>query len=90
MSPSIAGGARFAIEASSMEDAMETVLWTGLMAEAERELVVSALEALLRERSNAYRIAEAAALRTGREPPNVADFGLTDVLGLSRQLSSSR
>ena len=82
-------GTGFADEAGR-ETVMETTSWAALMADAERELVVSALEALLRERSNAYRIAEAAALRAGREPPSVSDFGLTDVLGLSRRLNSSR
>jgi hypothetical protein len=53
----------------------------------ERAFLVEALELLMRERSNALRIATAVAASRGDRLPDVQDFGLDDILRLSRQLS---
>lgn len=53
----------------------------------ERALLVEALELLMRERSNALRIATAVAKARGERVPEVQDFGLDDILRLSRQIS---
>lgn len=55
----------------------------------ERAFLVEALELLMRERSNALRIATAVAAARGDRLPDVQDFGLDDILRLSRQLSDS-
>jgi len=52
----------------------------------DRELLVEALTALLRERSSAFRIAAHVASARGRGQPDVKDFGLADILRLHRQL----
>ena len=52
----------------------------------ERAFLVEALELLMRERSNALRIATAVATARGDRLPDVQDFGLDDILRLSRQL----
>jgi hypothetical protein len=53
----------------------------------ERAFLVEALELLMRERSNALRIATAVAAARGDRLPDVQDFGLDDILRLSRQLA---
>jgi hypothetical protein len=55
----------------------------------ERAFLVEALELLMHERSNALRIATAVAAARGDRLPDVQDFGLDDILRLSRQLSGS-
>ncbi|MBV8628820.1 MAG: hypothetical protein JO371_13290 [Paraburkholderia sp.] len=52
----------------------------------DRELLVEALAALLRERYSAFRIATQVAGARGRDQPDVKDFGLADILRLHRQL----
>ncbi|ORC47424.1 hypothetical protein B2G74_20015 [Burkholderia sp. A27] len=53
---------------------------------SQRELafLVEALELLMRERSNALRIATAVAKARGDRVPEVQEFGLDDILRLSR------
>jgi hypothetical protein len=53
----------------------------------ERAFLVEALELLIRERSNALRIATAVAKARGDRVPEVRDFGLEDILRLSRQIA---
>ncbi|MDH6149541.1 MULTISPECIES: hypothetical protein [Paraburkholderia] len=53
----------------------------------ERTFLVEALELLMRERSNALRIATAVAKARGERVPEVRDFGLDDILRLSRQIA---
>jgi hypothetical protein len=55
----------------------------------ERAFLVEALELLMRERSNALRIATAVTTARGDRLPDVQDFGLDGILRLSRQLSDS-
>lgn len=50
----------------------------------DREILAQGLIALLRERSIAYEIAMKVAVAKGLGPPNVDDFGLPDILRLSR------
>jgi hypothetical protein len=52
----------------------------------DRALLAEALTLLLRERSGAFRIASDVAMSKGREVPDVAEFGLSDILRLSRLL----
>jgi hypothetical protein len=51
---------------------------------ADREIISQGLTALLRERSVAYEIAVDVALSRGLARPDVRDFGLPDILHLSR------
>ena len=51
---------------------------------ADREILSQGLDSLLRERSVAYEIAVKVALSRGLDRPNVIDFGLPDILRLSR------
>jgi hypothetical protein len=51
---------------------------------ADREILSDGLLALLRERSVAYEIAAKVARAHGLERPSVTDFGLPDILRLSR------
>lgn len=51
---------------------------------ADREIISQGLTALLRERSVAYEIAVEVALSRGLARPDVRDFGLPDILRLSR------
>ncbi|SAK82595.1 hypothetical protein AWB82_05499 [Caballeronia glebae] len=51
---------------------------------ADREIISQGLTALLRERSVAYEIAVDVALSRGLARPDVRDFGLPDILRLSR------
>lgn len=53
----------------------------------ERSLLIEALDLLMRERSNALRIATVVAKTRGERLPNVRDFGLDDILRLSRELA---
>jgi hypothetical protein len=53
----------------------------------ERAFLVEALELLMRERSNALRIATAIAKARGDRVPEVQEFGLDEILRLSRQIS---
>jgi hypothetical protein len=55
----------------------------------ERALLVEALELLMRERSNALRIATAVAKARGERVPEVHDFGLDDILRLSRRIAEA-
>jgi hypothetical protein len=56
---------------------------------SDRAFLVEALELLMRERSNALRIATAVAAARGERLPDVQDFALDDILRLSRQLCDS-
>lgn len=51
---------------------------------ADREILSQGLDSLLRERSIAYEIALKVALSRGLDRPDVVDFGLPDILRLSR------
>jgi len=53
---------------------------------ADREIISEGLTALLRERSVAYEIAVKIALSRGLAQPDVRDFGLPDILRLSRKI----
>jgi hypothetical protein len=53
---------------------------------ADREILAQGLGALLRERSVAYEIAMKVAIAKGLDQPNVGDFGLPDILRLSRSI----
>ncbi|SDR51687.1 hypothetical protein SAMN05443245_6995 [Paraburkholderia fungorum] len=55
----------------------------------DRKLLADALGALLRERSCALQIASDVAAVKGERGPTVTDFGLPDILRLSRMLSQS-
>jgi hypothetical protein len=55
-----------------------------LLSASDRELLSDGLSALLRERVAAYEIAAKVALARGLATPNVTDFGLPDILRLSR------
>ncbi|MGF6790369.1 hypothetical protein OKW27_004706 [Paraburkholderia sp. 35.1] len=63
------------------------VIQGGALSDADRQVLEDALAALLRERSSALRIAAKVASATGERLPNVGDFGLPDILRLSRALS---
>jgi len=52
----------------------------------DREILEQGLSALLRERSIAYEIAAKVAVERGLARPNVHDFGLPDILRLSRTI----
>ncbi|MFT4066762.1 hypothetical protein [Paraburkholderia sp.] len=52
----------------------------------EKQLLSEGLGALLRERSVAYEIAERVAISHGVPRPDVADFGIPDILRLSRTI----
>jgi hypothetical protein len=56
----------------------------GVLTPAEREIISQGLNALLRERYRAYEIAVKVALSRGHTQPSVSDFGLPDILRLSR------
>lgn len=51
---------------------------------ADREIISQGLTALLRERSVSYEIAVDVALSRGLARPDVRNFGLPDILRLSR------
>ncbi|MPW21924.1 hypothetical protein GCT13_34965 [Paraburkholderia sp. CNPSo 3157] len=51
---------------------------------ADREILAQGLSALLRERSIAYELAVKVAVARGLVQPDVCDFGLPDILRLSR------
>ncbi|MEX3932124.1 hypothetical protein AB4Y32_09995 [Paraburkholderia phymatum] len=51
---------------------------------ADREILAQGLSALLRERSVAYELALKVAVARGLVQPDVCDFGLPDILRLSR------
>ena len=51
---------------------------------ADREILAQGLNALLRERSVAYEHAVRLAAARGHARPDVCDFGLPDILRLSR------
>jgi hypothetical protein len=51
---------------------------------ADREILSQGFDSLLRERSVAYEIAVKVALSRGLDRPNVIDFGVPDILRLSR------
>lgn len=53
---------------------------------ADRKIISQGLTALLRERSVAYEIAVNVALSRGIARPDVRDFGLPDILRLSRMI----
>lgn len=57
---------------------------TDFLTAADREILSAGLVALLRERSVAYEIAAKVARAQGLDKPNVTDFGLPDILRLSR------
>ena len=59
----------------------------GFISDADFQVLEDALAALLRERTCAMRIAAKVANATGRQVPQVEDFGLTDILRLSRAVS---
>lgn len=52
----------------------------------DREILAQGLSALLREWSIAYEIAVRVASERGLAQPNVHDFGLPDILRLSRTI----
>ncbi len=54
---------------------------------ADRDLLSDGLSALLRERSLAYELAVKVALSRGHAQPEVRDFGLPDILRLSRLIN---
>ncbi|MGF6880280.1 hypothetical protein [Paraburkholderia tuberum] len=58
----------------------------GVLTAADREIISQGLNALLRERSLAYEIALKVALSRGHAHPDVGDFGLPDILRLSRMI----
>jgi hypothetical protein len=62
-------------------------IFASTVSQRERAFLVEALELLMRERSNALRIATAVAKARGDRVPDVQDFELADILRLSRQLS---
>jgi len=74
------------MEESNVSQAHE-VIRAGTLTDADRQVLGEALAALLRERSSALRIAAKIADATGGRLPNVGDFGLPDILRLSRALS---
>jgi hypothetical protein len=55
---------------------------------ADQEILSQGLDSLLRERSVAYEIAVKVALSRGFDRPNVTDFGLPDILRLSRLIQT--
>ena len=59
------------------------------VSQRERAFLVEALELLMRERSNALRIATDVAKARGDRVPEVQEFGLDDILRLSRQIAVS-
>lgn len=60
-----------------------------VLSEKDRKLLMDGLTALLRERSLAFEIASNAATSAGRRKLDVRDFGLPDILRLSRNLQSA-
>jgi hypothetical protein len=61
--------------------------WLEALSAADRELLSAGLSSLLRERSVAYELATKVALSRGHAQPNVDDFGLSDILRLSRMIN---
>lgn len=55
----------------------------------DKQLLIDALAALLRERSIAYEIASSTAASAGSPTFDVRDFALTDILRLIRTLQCS-
>ncbi|TCK32576.1 hypothetical protein B0G84_8390 [Paraburkholderia sp. BL8N3] len=60
-----------------------------MVSQSERAYLVEALDLLMRERSNALRIATAVARARGDRIPEVHDFGLDDILRLSREIAGT-
>lgn len=58
----------------------------GMLSVADCEILVQGLNALLRERSIAFEIAVKVAADRGLTMPNVGDYGLPDILRLSRSI----
>jgi hypothetical protein len=66
--------------------AMDVITKSGALSADDRELISQGLSALLRERSIAYQIAVQVAASRGHSRPKVSDFGLPDILRLSRMI----
>lgn len=58
------------------------------LSSVDRDMLSEGLAALLRERRTAFRIASDVANANGRPQPDVHEFGLPDILRLSRLLGS--
>ncbi len=58
----------------------------GTLSTSDWEILVQGLNALLRERSIAYQIAVKVAMDRGLATPSVGDYGLPDILRLSRSI----
>jgi len=71
-----------ATAAFTILESMEHAVFTPI----DREILEQGLSALLRERSIAYEIAAKVAGERGLDRPNVHDFGLPDILRLSRTI----
>ncbi|CAD6557804.1 hypothetical protein ACFQ3P_30945 [Paraburkholderia sabiae] len=61
----------------------------GAICDADRELLVAALGALLEERSRAFRIAHEVAIAQSRQPPTIEDFDLSGILRLQRRITEA-
>lgn len=57
------------------------------IARGDLALLSEGLQLLLRERSAAHRIATAIAATRGERPPDIREFGLVDILRLSRRIT---
>jgi len=53
----------------------------------DRTILVEALAVLLRERSNAHRLAIEIAAARGERGPDISDYGVLDILRLSRAIA---
>jgi hypothetical protein len=57
---------------------------------SDREIIAQGLSALLRERSQAYVVCSKVARSKGQCLPDVQDFGLSEILRLSRTIRYNR
>ncbi|QCP54300.1 hypothetical protein FAZ95_35655 [Trinickia violacea] len=53
----------------------------------DRALLVEALDLLLRERTGAHRLSREIAMSRGEREPDVCEFGMVDILRLSRKIA---
>lgn len=67
---------------------MDVASCTTPFGKRDLDLVLLALETLLRERLSAFHVASAAAREDGHPAPSLATFGLVDILSLCRRLGA--
>lgn len=68
----------------------EKLVSTHVLSVTDCEVIVQALDALMRERSLAYEVSAKVAKLKQQASPDVADFGLPDILRLVRLVGADR